>query len=168
MTNLVTGVKRHYADGLSVDDRLSIDEKLILMQGREPSPLVKLTWMCDSKLFEFDINLIDNKPAMSLSKLPDASGFIVFESECETDNCVLLDGFGLKRIRLTVPLELTNRDIPKTNQMYFCNVSSHMDGQFGVHAWIEGSGSGGYLQGDWYFELEYHTGQFLWGKEIRS
>ena len=80
-----------------------------------------------------------------LCELPDASGFICFEDGFSANNnCLLLNAFGLERMRLTVPVELTKRDIPKTNQRYFCNISSHIEGQFGVRAWIEASGSGGY------------------------
>ena len=122
--------------------------------------------------------LVDSSPVSAPAifghywvELPDASGFIVFESKRETDNCLLLNAFGMERMRLTVPVELTKRAIPKTNQMYFCNISApwtEFGGKFGVHAWIEGSGSGGYLEGDWYFELDYHTGRFLWGREMRN
>ena len=44
--------------------------------------------------------------------------------------------------------------------MWFRNVGTHNEGQFGVIAWIE-------YAGDFYFELDYHEGKFLWGKEIR-
>lgn len=108
-------------------------------------------------------------------QLPDDSGFIVFDGKRNTDNCVLLDAFGKERIRLTVPYELTGLDIHKDTEMWFKNISTPYKnpkdgrvGKFGVSVWIEGTGSGGYLEGDWYFELDYHTGKFLWGKEIRS
>lgn len=108
-------------------------------------------------------------------ELPDASGFIIFQSKRNTDNCVLRDAYGKDRMRLTVPLQLTGLDIPKDVEMWFKNISdpykNPKDGQvgiFGVTAWVEGSGSGGYLEGDWYFEFDYHTGTFLWGREIRS
>jgi len=108
-------------------------------------------------------------------ELPDASGFICFESEWKSDNCRLLDAYGKEIRRLTVPWDLTGLNIPKDAVMCFKNVSEPCKnpkdgklGQFGVSAWIEGSGSGGYAEGDWYFELDYHTGKFLWGKEIRS
>ena len=108
-------------------------------------------------------------------ELPDASGFIGFEKDWKPDNCLLFDAYGKERMRLTVPWELTGRQIPKDAVMTFKNVSAPCInpqdgkvGQFGVSAYIEGSGSGGYAEGDWYFELDYHTGKFLWGKEIRS
>lgn len=116
------------------------------------------------------------KRFISINLLPDSSGFLRFESGWDRpDNCLLLDAYGKERMRLTVPWELTELDIPKDVAMCFKNVSSPYinpkngkQGQFGVSAWIEGSGSGGYAEGDWYFELDYHTGKFLWGKEIRS
>jgi hypothetical protein len=116
------------------------------------------------------------KRFVSFKLLPDSSGFLRFESGWDrADNCLLLDAYGKERMRLTVPWELTGREISKDAVMCFKNVSepyiNPMDGkqgQFGVSAYIEGSGSGGYAEGDWYFELDYHTGKFLWGKEIRS
>jgi len=108
-------------------------------------------------------------------ELPDASGFIVFQGKRNTDNCVLRDVYGKDRMRLIVPYELTGLDIPKDTEMYFKHISEPyrnpkdgQEGNFGVKAWIAGSGSGGYLEGDWYFELDYHAGKFLWGREIRS
>lgn len=56
----------------------------------------------------------------------------------------------------------------KTVSEPYVNPKTGEKGNFGVSAYIEGSGSGGYAEGDWYFELDYHGGNFLWGKEIRS
>lgn len=110
------------------------------------------------------------EPGKYWCELPDASGFIVFEREWKPDNCVLLDAYGKERMRLTVPWQLTKPKNPKSANAptSFNNVSSPfevlIDGkksEFGVTAWVEHAG-------DYYFELDYHTGKFLWGKEIRS
>ncbi|HET6553642.1 MAG TPA: hypothetical protein VFG49_08900, partial [Dyella sp.] len=93
-------------------------------------------------------------------QLPDSSGFICFEAVFKPDNCYVLDAYGKERYRLRVPWELTAYDVPSGAKMWFRNVSTHPDGQFGVTAWIE-------YAGDFYFELDYHEGRFLWGKEIR-
>lgn len=100
--------------------------------------------------------------------LPDASGFIVLGGKRSSSNCVLLDVFGKEKVRLIVPWELTRRDIPLGAEMWFRNVSppyvnpeTGEEGQFGVSAWIEYAGL-------YYFELDYHTGKFLWSKEIRD
>lgn len=170
MNALIMKLRRHFLDGLSFDDDISLEDKSRLMKGRAPNPLVKLTWIYNSELFGLDVNL-----TTSISKLPDSSGFIAFEDDWMLDNCLLLDAYGKERMRLMVPWELTELDIPKDAVMSFKNISDPYKnpkdgklGQFGVSAWIEGSGSGGYAEGDWYFELDYHTGKFLWGREIRS
>jgi len=93
-------------------------------------------------------------------ELPDASGFICFESDFAPDNCYVLDVYGKQRYRLTVPWTLTGYEVSLNEKMWFRNVGEHVEGSFGVTAWIEGAG-------DFYFELDYHGGIFLWGKEIR-
>lgn len=94
------------------------------------------------------------------TELPDSSGFICFEAEFKPDNCYVLDVYGKERYRLRVPWELTPYEVPSGAKMWFRNVGTHMDGQFGVTAWVEHAG-------DFYFELDYHEGRFLWGREIR-
>lgn len=93
-------------------------------------------------------------------ELPDASGFICFESGFASNNCYVLDIYGKQRYRLTVPWELTGYEVPHGAKMWFRSVGEHINGKFGVTAWIE-------YAGDFYFELNYHEGRFLWGKEIR-
>lgn len=100
-------------------------------------------------------------------QLPDSSGFIIFDDKRDKDNCVLLDVYGKERMRLIVPWELVGREIPETAEMWFRNIDgpyvnpvTGKQGNFGVSAWIE-------YAGDYYFELDYHTGKFLWGKAIR-
>jgi hypothetical protein len=92
--------------------------------------------------------------------LPDSSGLICFESGFTPDGCYVLDAYGKERYTLTVPWELTPYEVPAGAKMWFRNVGTHPDGQFGVTAWIE-------YAGDFYFELDYHKGCFLWAKEIR-
>jgi hypothetical protein len=103
-------------------------------------------------------------------ELPDASGFICFEREWKPDNCLLLDVYGKERIRLIVPWQLTRHPNPESEKppTSFDNISepyvnptNGMRGKFGVAAWVE-------YAGKYYFELDYQTGQFLWGREIRD
>lgn len=102
--------------------------------------------------------------------LPDASGFIGFEKGWNPNNCLLFDAYGKERMRLTVPWELTKSKNPESANppTSFANVSEPYinpvdgkEGLFGVTAWVEHAGK-------YYFELDYHTGQFLWGKGIRD
>lgn len=93
-------------------------------------------------------------------ELPDSSGFICFYDNLSNDNCSLLDVYGRERFRLAVPCELTPYEVPPGAEMWFRNIGTHPNGQFGVTAWIE-------YVGDFYFELDYRGGRFLWGKEIR-
>ncbi|MBZ0134557.1 MAG: hypothetical protein K8D98_01390, partial [Rhodanobacter sp.] len=92
--------------------------------------------------------------------LPDASGLICFEDYRQNDNCYVLDVYGEFRYRLTVPCELIKYDVPAESKRWFRNVGDYLGGGYGVSAWIESAG-------DFYFELDYHAGRFLWGKEIR-
>lgn len=183
MTTGVVGLTRHYADGLTVSDDLPLDQKIKVMAGRKPSPLVRVTWMCDSKPFELNIKLRDGKALMSVSKLPDSSGLICFEDRYAEDNCLLLDVYGNERMRLTVPWELTGNEgippemrqhgKPKPKKMWFIGLAtpwSHPKtgepGKLGVTAHLE-YGEGPYDYHDYYFELDWQTGDFLWGRPIR-
>jgi hypothetical protein len=205
MNTVVENLKSHYQNGLSIDDFLPISKQIEILEEANPGELVEITWSVNNQSYsarvgnleEKDIpyfrcsipikcSLIDRllmrplpptpKRFVSFDVLPDHSGFLRFESGWDRpDNCLLLDAYGKERMRLTVPWELTGREIAKDAVMCFKNVSAPYvnpkdgkQGQFGVSAYIEGSGSGGYAEGDWYFELDYHTGKFLWGKEIRS
>ena len=63
-------------------------------------PVVKYTWRVDNLDYE----------AVKTSYwclLPDATGFIAFESDHKPDNCLLLDVYGKQRMRLTVPWRMT-------------------------------------------------------------
>jgi hypothetical protein len=102
--------------------------------------------------------------------LPDATGFIAFESDWKPNNCLLLDVYGKERMRLTVPWEMTGSTHPESARAptSFANISEPYEhpqtgekGKFGVTAWVE-------RMGKFYFELDYHAGKFLWCKQIRD
>jgi len=114
-----------------------------------------LTWTVDGEPM-----CISMRASLNVWVLPDDSGLICFEGERSKDNCYVLDAYGSERCRLRVPWELTPYDVPSTAKMWFRNIGVHPDGEFGVTAWIE-------YAGDFYFELDYREGRFLWGKEIR-
>lgn len=114
-----------------------------------------LSWTIDGEHKELETGAL-----LNVVELPDSSGFICFESQRDTENCYVLDAYGCQRYRLTVPWQLTRYDVPKEARRWFRGPSTHPDGRFGVTAWIE-------YAGDFYFELNYQAGSFLWGKEIR-
>lgn len=93
-------------------------------------------------------------------ELPDSSGFICFEDYRSNDNCSLLDAYGENRCRLIVPVDLTGYEVPPQAERWFRDIGTYPGGQYGVTAWVERAG-------DFYFELDYREGRFLWGKEIR-
>jgi len=73
-------------------------------------------------------------------------------------------------MRLTVPWQLTNPKNPESAKpptsfalvsAPFVNPTDGKEGHFGVTAWVEHAGQ-------YYFELDYHSGQFLWGRPIRD
>lgn len=115
----------------------------------------KLTWTVDGMHKGLPL-----EKKLYVKVLPDASGLICFEGGFRDDNCYVLDAYGEFRYRLTVPCELTKYEVPMEAKRWFRGLGSCLGGQYGVFAWIE-------CAGDFYFELDYHTGRFLWGKEIR-
>lgn len=121
------------------------------------------SWEADGK----EIYVLKN--GFNLYLFPDASGFIRIETNSMPNNCTLLDAHGKERMRLTVPWQLTTANNPESNAAPTCFVSTcdpyinpadGRPGQFGVRAWVE-------FAGEYYFELDWRTGKFLWGKEVR-
>lgn len=113
-----------------------------------------VSWLVNGQLKRMDAKSI------KVSILPDNSGLICFDDDRDYDNGYILDAYGKLRYRLRVPWELTGLDIPKGAKMWFRDITSCIQGTFGAAAWIE-------YAGDYYFELDYHEGKFLWGKKIR-
>ena len=129
-------------------------------------PIESYSWDVDGISLKFSEN-IEN---VNWDPLPDEGGFICFENGWEPDNCLLLDAYGKKRIRLTVPWQLTRHANPESAKpptsfagvsVPYINPADDNVGQFGVTAWVEHAGM-------YYFELDYQTGIFHWGKEIRD
>lgn len=127
--------------------------------------IVAYSWTLEGRYIEMPVNTAQ----VTWRLLPDASGFICFERGNVPNNCTLLDAYGKERMRLTVPWQLTTANNPASNAPPTCFAglsSPHINpadgkiGQFGVKAWVE-------LAGEYYFELDWCAGKFLWGKEIR-
>lgn len=126
--------------------------------------LTHYTWVVNNERVSAPVDAEKN-----LHLLPDASGFICIERPQLPNNCTLLDAFGKERMRLTVPWQLTTANNPASNAAPtsfwgisepYVNPADGKRGQFGVKAWVE-------FGGEYYFELDYKSGQFLWGKEVR-
>ena len=60
-------------------------------------PIMKYSWHVDEVIYE-----IQKPKKQSWEALPDATGFICFESDSKPDNCTLLDAYGKERMRLSV------------------------------------------------------------------
>lgn len=97
--------------------------------------------------------------------LPDGTGFLLCEKINRSDNLVLLDAYGKERMRLSIPWQLTRHPTPKSANYpsHFLglttpwgNLKTGEQGKFAVLAWVE-------YAGDYAFELDWKTGQFLWG-----
>ncbi len=128
-------------------------------------PATKYTWTVDGANYS-----IQRPDRQTWHMLPDATGFICFEHEWNPNNCLLLDVYGKERMRLTVPWQLTIPQNPSSAMppTSFAGIGTPCinpldgkKGRFGLEAWVEHAGR-------YYFELDYHTGQFLWGREIRD
>lgn len=131
-------------------------------------PVERYSWI----VAEVQYQKLNRSPRISLHELPDSSGFIGFErgKPSKPDNCILLDAFGKERMRLSVPWQLTKPHNPESAKppTHFAlpsapnvNPADGEKGDFGVTAWVE-------FAGLYYFELNYQTGEFLWGMEIRD
>lgn len=123
-------------------------------------PIIKHTWTVNETACE---RL--NPQNDGFYELPDASGFLLCENLPRCDNLVLLDVYGKERMRLSVPWQLTRtptRESAKYPSRFiglttpWDNPKTGQTGKFGILTWVE-------FAGDYSFELDYHTGQFLWG-----
>lgn len=134
-------------------------------EGSIFGPITKYTWEIDGVMYERR-----NVGHDQLCLLPDAQGFIAFESNRQPNNCLLLDAYGNERMRLAVPRYLTGGLVEpsyETGEGTFLGVSepytnprTGIEGSFGVEGYVE--------WGRFYFELDYHTGEFLWCRQIRD
>ena len=131
-------------------------------------PVLRYSWMVADVQYE----KLNFPPRFSLHELPDASGLIEFEraEPSQPNNCLLLNAYGKERKRLTVPWELTKPQNPESAKpptsfslpsAPYINPNNGKSGTFGITAWVE-------YAGKYYFELDYHRGEFLWGREIRD
>jgi hypothetical protein len=164
--NTIKEFTRHGESGITVLDK----EYLKWLDTHDPSELgskiVAYSWTVSEKKYMASIDI----GKIVWHELPDATGFICFESDWKPDNCLLLDAFGKERMRLVVPWQLARPQNPESAKPPtsfagvsepYVNPTDGKAGEFGVTAWVE-------LAGKYYFELDYHTGQFLWGREIRD
>ncbi|GAA4346849.1 hypothetical protein GCM10023165_31660 [Variovorax defluvii] len=172
-SRLIKRYTRHSDKGFALLDDQWID--WVLQHQGEPGATNENGWGF-GRVTHYSWYVGDERIEVSIDQwvhahvLPDASGFIGFEKGWQPNNCVLLDVYGKERMRLTVPWQLTRPKNPESAKppTSFTNVSdpyvnpeNGKEGQFGVTAWVEYAGM-------YYFELDYRTGQFLWGREIRD
>ncbi len=123
-------------------------------------PITKHSWRVDGLVYE-RLNPRND----GLEMFPDSTGFLLCEQVERPDNLVLLDVYGRERMRLSVPWQLTRTPTPDSAKYpsRFIGLTTPWNnpktgevGNFAVLAWVE-------LAGDYAFELDWRTGQFLWG-----
>lgn len=128
--------------------------------GSSFGPICNFIWQINGALYERA-----NPKNDHLRLLPDASGFLLCENVERSDNLVLLDAYGQERMRLPIPWQLTRTPTPASANYpsRFIGVTTPWDnpktgepGRFAVLAWVQ-------YAGDYAFELDWRTGQFLWG-----
>lgn len=124
-------------------------------------PIVKHTWLVDGQVCERENPRNDH-----FRMLPDRSGFLLCENLKRSDNLLLLDAYGNERMRLDVPWRMTGATNPECGEYPTgfiglttpCpNPATGEEGKFGVKAYVEG-----FYGQAFYFELDYHSGEFLW------
>lgn len=165
ISDIVSEFTMHGDSGVAVRHK----DFLRWLQTHQPaelgSKIVAYSWCIGDKQVHAEIDIAQE----SWRELPDATGFISFESAHIPNNCALLDAYGKERMRLTVPWQLTAANNPASNAPPtsfwgisdpYVNPADSKLGVFGVKAWVE-------LAGEYYFELDWRTGQFVWGKEVR-
>ena len=155
-------------DFVELDERgFDVPESIPLEEygGRFPLPLkIERVGWCDSsrKLHELDAK------ELLIRVLPDRSGLICLETPKSIkgryvgqSGAFVLNEDASLRYRLQVPAELANRDVSTDSVRYFVWVEHSKErNQYGLTAVIADAG-------EYYFELDYHTGRFLSGTEIR-
>lgn len=155
----------HGANGLKVLETHFLDWLQTHKFEELGGTIAAYSWTVDGQNIQVPIDT----SRLTWRLLPDQSGFICFERGYVPNNCTLLDAFGKQRMRLTVPWQLTKGRDTASNAAPSCfvgisapyaNPVDGNEGKFGVKAWVE-------YAGEYYFELNWHTGEFLWGKEIR-
>lgn len=123
-------------------------------------PIVKHTWQVNGVSYERV-----NPRHDEVDVLPDGSGLLLCEKLNRSDNLLLLDAFGKERMRLSVPWQLTRDPHPKmaTYPSHFvgrttpwANPTTEEEGKFALLTWVQ-------YAGDYAFELDWKSGQFLWG-----
>jgi hypothetical protein len=178
--NEIRAFTLHNDRGLSVADAELPNWRKYYPSDKSPvfGPIARYSWLVSGKLYE-----IQRPSGQSWEILPDSTGFICFEDRFAEDNCLLLDAYGKERMRLTVPWMLTGNEgippemrthgKPRPKRMWFIGLATAWNhpktgepGKLGVTAHLE-YGEGPYDYHDYYFELDWQTGEFLWGRPIR-
>lgn len=126
-------------------------------------PVIRHTWQHQGTKFERP------NPQRDVWILtPDRTGFAVVENATRCDNLVLLNAQGKERMRISIPWKLTQHPVPASDSYpsHFLGPTSPWNnpetgapGRFALHAWVE-------YAGDYAFELDWRTGQFLWGYHL--
>jgi hypothetical protein len=123
-------------------------------------PITRHTWQVDGRAYDRLNSRNDG-----LYEFPDSTGFLLCEQVDRPDNLVLLDAYGKERMRLSVPWQLTRKPTPESAAFpsHFIGLTTPWDnpntgevGKFAVLTWVQ-------YAGDYAFELNWNTGQFLWG-----
>lgn len=157
----VTNFIEHDARGFDVPEEMSIEER---EKFCPPTfQFISVSWM-DSIGNTHTLNTHD----LSVRVLPDRSGLICLETPKSVkgryvgrSGAFILNEDGSVRCGLKVPVELLDYEVPPDSICYFAWVEySEERNRYGLTAVIANAG-------EYYFELDYHTGKFLWGNPIR-
>lgn len=157
----ITNFIKHDARGFDVPEEMSIEDREKLCSST--FQFISASWM-DGAGNKHTLNTHD----FSVHVLPDRSGLICLETPKSVKDryvgrsgAIILNEDGSVRYRLKVPIELLGYEVPPDSVCYFAWVEySEARNQYGLTAVIT-------YAGEYYFELDYLAGKFLWGKPIR-
>lgn len=150
--------KKHDSRGFDVPEAIPFEE----YSKRFPLTLCieTVSWRDENNsLYQIDAR------DLLIEVLPDRSGLICIENPLGKHKrfkypagAFVINKDGSQRYKLAVPLELVSRSENPSDIHRFCWIEKNSS--YGLTAIVDGFS-------EFYFELDHHTGKFLWGEERR-
>lgn len=150
----------HDIRGFDIPEHLSVEDQEKLCPG--PFRIHRISWTdSNGHKHTFDstnlyARVLPDRSGIIFLERPDSTGAHQIRQHC---GAIILNEDGSERCRLEVPIELIQKDVSPTTSRYFAWIEQSAS-NFGVTAIIDDAG-------EFYFELDYNSCRFLWGRAIR-